>query len=401
MLKKIDKYSVLGKYHQSNKIIQGDNTDVLEHLDGEYRGKVKCIYIDPPYNNGEVYTHYNDQFNHDEWLKNIVATLEKLKSLLRKDGSIWISIDDNEVHYLKVAADKVFGRSNFVTTIIWQQRTTRENRKVFSNNHEYILVYCIDTKLFSQKRNLLPITEEILSRYKNPDNDPRGLWQSVSANVQAGHAVESQFYNIVSPSGKVHYPPNGRCWVYNQDRMQREINEHNIWFGLNGTGVPRIKKFLVDAKNGVTPETIWLGKDVGTNKQAKKHLLKLFPNKPVFDTPKPEQLIKRIIDIASDEGDLILDAYLGSGSTASVAHKMNREYIGIESGAHIVEFVSKRLQLVIEGEQGGISKEIDWNGGGGFEFYRAEKKHKKKIQRTAKSVMPFADAKALPLSAAR
>jgi len=375
MLKKIDKYSVLGECHQSNKIIQGDNSEILEHLDSEYRGEVKCIYIDPPYNNGESYTHYNDQFSHDEWLENIVATLKKLKSLLRKDGSIWISIDDNEVHYLKVAADKVFGRSNFVTTIIWQQRTTRENRKVFSNNHEYILVYCIDIKLFSQKRNLLPITEEILSRYKNPDNDSRGLWQSVSANVQAGHAVESQFYNIVSPSGKVHYPPNGRCWVYNQDRMQREINEHNIWFGLNGTGVPRIKKFLVDAKSGVTPETIWLGKDVGTNKQAKKHLLKLFPGKPVFDTPKPEQLIKRIIDIASDEGDLILDAYLGSGSTAAVAHKMNREYIGIESGAHIVELVSKRLQLVIEGEQGGISKDIDWSGGGGFEFYRAEKKH--------------------------
>lgn len=288
MLKKIAKHSVSGKCHHSNKIIQGNNTEVLEHLDGVYRGKVKCIYIDPPYNNGETYTHYNDQFNHDEWLKNIVATLKNLKPLLRKDGSIWISIDDNEVHYLKVAADKVFGRSNFVTTIIWQQRTTRENRKVFSNNHEYILVYCIDSKLFSQKRNLLPITEEILSRYKNPDNDPRGLWQSVSANVQAEHAVESQFYQIVSPSGKVHYPPNGRCWVYNQDRMQREINENNIWFGGSGTGVPRIKKFLVEARNGVTPETIWLCKDVGTNKQAKKHILKLFPDKPVFDTPKLE-----------------------------------------------------------------------------------------------------------------
>lgn len=377
MLKKIAKHSVSGKCHHSNKIIQGDNTEVLEHLDGVYRGKVKCIYIDPPYNNGETYTHYNDQFNHDEWLKNIVATLKNLKPLLRKDGSIWISIDDNEVHYLKVAADKVFGRSNFVTTIIWQQRTTRENRKVFSNNHEYILVYCIDSKLFLQKRNLLPITKEILSRYKNPDNDPRGLWQSVSANVQAGYAVESQFYQIVSPSGKVHYPPNGRCWVYNQDRMQREINENNIWFGGSGTGVPRIKKFLVEARNGVTLETIWIGKDVGTNKQAKKHILKLFPDKPVFDTPKPEQLIKRIIDIATDEGDLILDAYLGSGSTASTAHKMNREYIGIESGSHIIEYVSKRLQLVIDGEQGGISKEVGWSGGGAFEFYRAVKRHNK------------------------
>lgn len=375
MLKKIAKHSVSGKHHHNNKIIQGDNIEVLEHLGEAYREKVKCIYIDPPYNNGEKYTHYDDQLNHDEWLENIVSTLKQLKPLLRKDGSIWISIDDNEVHYLKVAADKVFGRSNFVTTIIWQQRTTRENRKVFSNNHEYILVYCVDSKSFSEKRNLLPVTEEILSRYKNPDNDPRGLWQSVSANVQAGHAVGSQFYEIISPTGKIHNPPNGRCWVYNQDRMEREIKENNIWFGVSGAGVPRIKKYLVDAKSGVTPETIWLGNDVGTNKQAKKHILKLFPDKPVFDTPKPEQLIKRIFDIATDEGDLILDAYLGSGSTASTAHKMNREYIGIESGSHIVEYVSRRLQLVIDGEQGGISKDVNWSGGGAFEFHRVVKRH--------------------------
>ena len=220
MLKKIAKYSVSGNCQHDNKIIHGDNIEVLDCLNASYRGEVKCIYIDPPYNNGEVYTHYNDKFNHEEWIENIVSTLGKLKPLLRQDGSLWISIDDNEAHYLKVAADKVFGRNNFVTTIIWQQRTTRENRKVFSNNHEYILVYCLDKKLFSQSRNLLPITEEILSRYKNPDSDPRGVWQSVSANVQAGHAVISQFYEIVSPSGKIHYPPNGRCWIYNQVRMK-------------------------------------------------------------------------------------------------------------------------------------------------------------------------------------
>jgi len=357
--------------HHNNKIIHGDNIEVLDYLRDTHKGKVKCIYIDPPYNNGEAYTHYNDQFAHDEWLNNISSTLEMLKPFLRKDGSIWISIDDNEAHYLKVAADKVFGRNNFVTTIIWQQRTTRENRKVFSNNHEYILVYCLDQRLFSQSRNLLPLTEEIFKRYKNPDNDPRGVWQSVSANAQAGHAVESQFYEVISPSGKIHHPPNGRCWVYNQERMEREIKENNIWFGCNGTGVPRIKKFLVDAKPGITPETIWLGNEVGTNKQAKKHILNLFPDKPVFDTPKPEQLIKRIIDIATNEGDLVLDAYLGSGSTASVAHKMNREYIGIERGSHVIEYAYRRLQLVINGEQGGISKDVNWCGGGAFDFYRA------------------------------
>jgi len=377
MLKKIAKHSISGDCRHDNKIIHGDNIGALESLRETHRGEVKCIYIDPPYNNGESYTHYNDQSEHEEWLDNISSVLEKLKPLLRTDGSIWISIDDNEVHYLKVAADRIFGRSNFVTTIIWQQRTTRENRKVFSNNHEYLLVYCIDQKHFSQSRNLLPLTEEVLERYKNPDNDPRGLWQSVSANVQAGHAVESQFYEIISPSGKTHLPPNGRCWVYNQERMQREIEENNIWFGGNGMGVPRIKKFLADAKPGVTPETIWLGNEAGTNKQAKKHILKLFPDKPVFDTPKPEQLIKRIFDIATNQGDLVLDAYLGSGTSASVAHKMNRQYIGIESGAHIVEYVSKRLQLVIDGEQGGISKEVKWVGGGAFNFYRFVKGHNK------------------------
>jgi|SRR3990167_894537 len=375
MLKRIEKYSMLNENSNGNMIIQGDNLEVLEYLHGKYSQKVKCIYIDPPYNNGESYTHYDDQSNHEEWLKNISAVLKKLKPLLHTDGSIWISIDDSEVHYLKVEADKVFGRNNFVTTIIWQQRTTRENRKIFSNNHEYILVYCIDKKRFTQARNLLPVTDEILARYKNPDNDLRGLWQSVSANVQAGHAVESQFYEITSPSGKKHYPPNGRCWVYNKERLEREIKNNNIWFGVDGNAVPRIKKFLVDAKPGVTPETIWLGNDVGTSKVAKKHILKLFPDDPVFDTPKPEQLIRRIFDIATDEGDLVLDAFLGSGSTASTAHKIGRRYIGIESGSHGVEYAAKRLQLVIGGEDGGISRDVGWAGGGGFDFYKMIKRH--------------------------
>lgn len=375
MLKKIDKYSISNENSNSNLIIQGDNLEVLDFLQSKYSRTVKCIYIDPPYNNGESYTHYDDQSSHEEWLNNISSILRKLKPLLRKDGSIWISIDDSEVHYLKVEADKVFGRNNFITTIIWQQRTTRENRKLFSNNHEYILAYCIDKKSFSQVRNLLPLTDEILARYKNLDNDPRGLWQSVSANVQAGHAVNSQFYEIISPSGKKHNPPNGRCWVYNKARMEQEIKNNNIWFGVDGSAVPRIKKFLVDAKPGVTPETIWLGKDVGTNKMAKKHILKLFPDKPVFDTPKPEQLIRRILDIATDEGELVLDAFLGSGSTASTAHKMGRQYIGIESGSHIVEYAVKRLKLVVDGEDGGISLDVGWKGGGGFGLSKMIKRH--------------------------
>ncbi|MGS0765300.1 site-specific DNA-methyltransferase [Syntrophomonas curvata] len=367
-LEPINKYSY-GDADTDNMIIKGDNHIVLDMLKNKYSNQVKCIYIDPPYNNGEKYNHYRDDKDHDVWLIGITETLTKLNPLLCDEGSIWISIDDSEVHYLKVAADRVFGRKNFITTIVWQQRTTRENRRVFSNNHEYILVYAKTPNSFKQSRNLLPFTSEILSRYKNPDNDPRGPWQSVSANVQSGHAVPSQFYKITAPSGKVHALPNGRCWVYNEKKMNQEISNNNIWFGENGNGVPRIKKFLSQSSTGLTPETLWLATDVGTNKMAKKHLLSIFPDSLVFDTPKPEQLVKRILDIATNEGDLVLDAYLGSGTTTAVAHKMKRKYIGIEIGEHIIDYVSLRMSRVIQGEKGGISKNVDWKGGGGFKFY--------------------------------
>ena len=271
-------------------------------------------FIDPPYNNGENYTHYDDSV-HEEWLVELKKRLRKLEPLLCADGSIWISIDDSEVHYLKVAADEIFGRSNFVTTIIWQQRTTRENRKMFSNNHEYILVYAKDKSKFSKAINRLKGNGEQIARYKNPDNDQRGDWQSISLNVQAGHAVKSQFYAITSPNGKTHNPPKGRCWVYNQDKMNDLIKDGRVWFGKDGNGVPRLKKYLAETEIKITPDTLWLGKDVGTNKEAKKHLIKLFPDKEVFDTPKPERLLKRIFEIASDEDDLVLDAYVGAGTS--------------------------------------------------------------------------------------
>ncbi|AUN14318.1 site-specific DNA-methyltransferase [Paraclostridium sordellii] len=366
-LKYIEKYSY-GEVSSENLIIKGDNYEVLGLLKEKFDSKVKCIYIDPPYNNGEKYTHYNDQV-HEEWLDDIKCRLEKMKPLLSDDGSIWISIDDNEVHYLKVAADQIFGRKNFITTIIWQQRTSRENRKIFSNNHEYILVYAKNPDLFKKSRNLLPPTEEMINRYKNLDNDPRGPWQSVSLNVQDGHASKNQFYEIKAPNGKVHIPPKGRCWSYNKERMEKEIEMNNIWFGSDGNGVPRRKKFLDLNTLGATPETIWLGADVGTNKIAKKNLIKLFPDNHIFDTPKPEELIKRIFDIATNEGDLILDAYLGSGTTTAVAQKMNRRFIGIEQGEHIVDYVVERMKKVIDGEDGGISKEVGWKGGGSFKYY--------------------------------
>lgn len=353
-----------------NAIIQGDNGIALELLKLRYRSKVRCAYIDPPYNNQERYNHYDDAQDHVAWLADIVSCVKRIQPLLRPDGSLWVSIDDRQVHYLKVALDELFGRENFVTTIVWEQRTTRENRKVFSNNHEYLLVYAADIRKFKDTRGLLEWDAEVLSRFKNPDDDPRGPWQSVSANVQAGHATKSQFYEVIAPNGTRHKPPKGRCWVYNEARMKKEIASKNVWFGKHGDGVPRLKRFLRDARRGFTPQTLWRADEVGTNDQAKKHLLKLFPRHEVFDTPKPEALVRRILTIASHPGDLVLDAYLGSGTTAAVAHKMGREYIGIERGDHAATLCVTRIRKVIAGEAGGVSEETGWKGGGSFNFYR-------------------------------
>lgn len=362
----------------SNALIQGENLAVLELLLPRFEGSVRCCYIDPPYNNQERHYHYHDSHDHRTWLETTSARVELLAEFLRDDGSLWISIDDREVHYLKVACDKIIGRKNFVTTIVWQQRTTRENRKVFSNNHEYILVYAKDLKRFNATRNSLALSPEVRARYKNPDNDPRGPWQSISATAQSGHGTPDQFYKLVSPSGTVHIPPQGRCWVYSLKKMQQEISDNNIWFGRDGNGVPRIKRFLSQVRTGLTPETLWTAEDVGTNDFAKKHLIKLFPDRDVFDTPKPETLIYRILEIATSPGDLVLDAYLGSGTTAAVAHKCNRNYIGIEEGEHAVSHAAKRLALVVDGDPSGISELVGWQGGGGFDFFFHRQKSSQK-----------------------
>lgn len=353
-----------------NMVIHGDNLLALKALLPEYEGKVKCIYIDPPYNTGNAFEHYDDSVEHSAWLSLMKPRLEMLRVLLSEEGSVWISINDDESHYLKILCDEVFGRVNFITTIVWEQRTTRENRKTFSNNHEYILLYAKKYSRFSATRNPLEINNEILGRYKNPDNDPRGAWQSISLNAQAGHGTRAQFYTLVSPNGKIHQLPKGRCWLYTEDRLKEEIEKNNIWFGKDGNGAPRLKKFLTEAKTGITPETLWLAKDVGTNDIAKKELIKMFSQLDVFDTPKPESLIQRILQIASDPNDLIVDSFLGSGTTVSVAHKMGRKYIGIEMGDHAYTHCKVRLDKVIDGsDQGGISEAVNWKGGGAYKFY--------------------------------
>ena len=384
----IDTQMSVGGEDCKNILIKGDNKAILPELVSVYGGKIKCIYIDPPYNNGDSYHYYNDNTTTSAWLKDMRNVLSSLKMLLKKDGSIWISIDDKEMAYLKVEADRIFGRENFASTIVWQQRKTRENRAVFSCNHEYVLVYAKDIKAFKKSRNLLPVGEDFVgSKYKNPDNDPRGPWQSVSASVQAGHAVVSQFYTIISPVGVEFDPPKGRCWAYNKERMLREIAEHNIWFGLEGRNTPRIKKFLSNAKIGLTPETLWSGDNYGTTDSAKKHLLSLFPEmENIFDTPKPEELIKQIIEIASNEGEYVLDCYIGSGTTMATAHKLNRNYIGIEIGEQMTDLVVRRMNLVVNGENGGISAEVNWQGGGEFALYNFNKNKVEERKKEIKQV---------------
>ena len=324
------------------KLILGENLSSLNLIFPKRKSKVKCIYIDPPYNNGELYNHYDDRIS-EKWLLNLKKRIEIMHKFLKDNGSMWISIDDNEMHYLKVALDEVFGRKNFVTTVIWQQRISRENRKTFSNNHEYILVYAKNKKLFDRSANKLKVSDDILKRYKNPDRDHRGSWQSISINVQAGHAVKSQFYKIKSPSGKIFNPPKGRCWAYNEKKFKQLVKEKRIWFGLDGSSAPRYKKFLSESKLGTTPETIWFGREVGTNDEAKKEILNYGRSK-VFETPKPKKLIEKIFKISTNRGDLILDAYAGSGTSVVVANEMDLQFIAIDKGRHFLKFVLRRLK---------------------------------------------------------
>lgn len=355
-----------------NRLIFGDNLLALRALEAEFAGKVKCVFIDPPYNTGSAFTHYDDGVEHSIWLSLMRDRLEIIRRLLSDDGSLWITIDDNECHYLKVMCDEIFGRPNFIANMVWEKRTSRENRRVFSFNHDHMLVYSKNKTKFEAIRNPIGLNLEVLSRYKNPDNDPRGAWQSVSANAQAGHATASQFYTLTLPSGRLVDPPKGRCWLYTKERMEQEVNAGNIWFGANGDNAPRVKKFLEGSEDkGLTPETIWTASEVGTNDDAKKALLQLLQDHPVFDNPKPEALLQRVIHIATNPGELVLDSFGGSGTSGAVAHKMGRRWIMVELGEHCHTHIIPRLQKVIEGEdQGGISKAVNWQGGGGFRYYK-------------------------------
>ncbi len=349
-----------------NMLIHGDNLLALKALESKYAGQVKCIYIDPPYNTGSAFEHYDDNLEHSTWLSLMRPRLEILWKLLSDDGSLWISIDDDEQAYMKVLCDELFGREKFIASVIWQKRTSPDMRAIISDGHDYILVYAKNRELFKDVRNRIPLTNDQAKTYKNPDNDPNGPWVSTDFTAQGWRP--NQMYKITTPSGKIVTPPEGRCWRHLEDVYSQLLQEGRLWFGAKGDGVPRKKVYLSESE-GIAPWTWWTNKEVGHNQEAKKENNNLFGSNNAFDTPKPERLIQRLIHIASNPGDLVLDSFLGSGTTAAVAHKMGRRYIGIEMGEHAYTHCKKRLDMVIDGEQGGISKAVNWQGGGGYRFY--------------------------------
>ncbi|MBL6987926.1 MAG: site-specific DNA-methyltransferase [Methylobacter sp.] len=360
-----------GNSNTENMLIQGDNLQALKALLPLYAGKVKCIYIDPPYNTRSAFSHYDDNLEHSLWLSLMYPRLELLRELLTEDGSIWVSIDDNEAHYLKVMMDEVFGRKNFVANVMWEKKFSPQNdAKWLSLNHDHILAFSKNKEIW--RPNLLARSQKQEKNFKNPDNDPRGTWSSADYTcAKSKDERPNLYYPIVNPNtGEEVWPNPIRVWAFDRNSHERNVADNLLWWGKNGKNpVPRLKKFADRVREGTVPTTVWRNDDVGNNQAAKREVISFNETDP-FATPKPESLIQRILEIATNPNDLILDSFLGSGTTAAVAHKMNRRYIGIEMGDHAQTHCQPRLKKVIEGEQGGISKAVNWQGGGGFHYFR-------------------------------
>ncbi len=348
-----------------NMLIKGDNLLALKALEADYAGKVKCVFIDPPYNTGSAFTHYDDGIEHSLWLSLMRDRLELLLRLLADDGSLWVTLDDNEAHYLKVLCDEIFGRANFIANVIWQKRTSPEARVRLGTAHDDVLVYAKNADLVALNR--LTMSEERASNFKNPDNDPRGTWASSDFTAQGWRP--NQMYKIVSPGGVEFDPPPGRCWGNIEPAFQKLIADNRIWFGKDGRSRPRVKTFLSE-QEGTSSWTWWPNSEVGHNQEAKKEIINLFGADNAFDTPKPERLLGRVVELSTNPGDLVLDSFAGSGTTGAVAHKMGRRWIMVEIGDHADTHIVPRLQKVIDGsDSGGISKAVDWKGGGGFRYF--------------------------------
>lgn len=355
----------IGDTDTENMLIQGDNLDALKTLLPFYAGRVKCIFIDPPYNTQSAFEHYDDNLEHAKWLAMMAPRLELLRELLHEDGTIWVAIDDNEGHYLKVLMDEIFGRRNFVTTVIWEKADSpRNSARQFSSDHDYILVYAKSPEWVPIK---LPRSEESDAIYSNPDKDDRGSW--LPGDPYANKPYSKGQYTITGPTGRQFSPPPGRYWRISEEKLRDLDKDGRIWWGPTGDARPSIKRYLSEVSD-LVPRTLWGKSSVGSNRTSKNEMRTLFPGEASFGTPKPEKLLHRVMQIATVPGDLVLDSFLGSGTTAAVAHKMSRRYIGIEIGEHAETHCAPRLKKVIEGEQGGISETVNWQGGGGFRFCR-------------------------------
>jgi adenine-specific DNA-methyltransferase len=354
-----------------NRLIFGDNLLALKALEAEFAGKVKCVFIDPPYNTGSAFEHYDDGIEHSLWLALIRDRLEIIRSLLTEDGSVWITIDDTEAHYLKVLCDEIFGRSNFVSSFAWEKDKGRRNDTDISSAHDHVLLFTKRRDAWRKVRNPLPRTEAQVARYRNPDNDPHGPWLQ-GDNGTAKSGGESLLYPITLPSGRVVTPPRGNFWRFSRENFENARRENRVYFGANGDGMPLIKRYLSEVQEGVVPRTWWTAEEAGSNQSAKRdHLRKLLPEIEPFATPKPEELLKLVIHISTNPGDLVLDSFAGSGTTGAVAHKMGRRWIMVELEETCHTHIIPRLKKVIDGEdKGGITEAVGWKGGGGFRYYR-------------------------------
>ncbi len=354
-----------------NRLIFGDNLLALKALEAEFAGKVKCVFIDPPYNTGSAFTHYDDGLEHSIWLSLMRDRLEIIRRLLSEDGSLWITIDDNEAHYLKVMCDEIFGRANFVATFAWEKDKGRRNDTDISSAHDHILLYAKSRDIWRKIRNPLPRTDEQKARYRNPDNDPRGPWLQ-GDNGTAKSGSEGARFPITLPSGRVVVPPSGNYWRFSVANFEQARADGRVYFGAKGDGLPIIKRYITEVQDGVVPRTWWTAEEAGSNQSAKRdHLRKLLPEIEPFATPKPEELLKLILQISTNPNDLILDSFGGSGTSGAVAHKLGRRWIMVELQDTCHTHIIPRLQKVIDGEdKGGISEAVSWQGGGGFRYYK-------------------------------
>lgn len=352
-----------------NKLIFGDNLLALKALESDYQEQIKCVFIDPPYNTGSAFEHYDDGLEHSIWLSLMRDRLEIIRKLLSDDGTLWISIDDNEGHYLKVLCDEIFGRNCFCSTVIWRSTDNSNNdAKQFSVDHNMILVY---SKKPDWRSNKVEPPAEKRKHFKNPDNDPKGPWFDGNP-LGSPNYRENLIYDIVAPNGNIIKPPkNG--WRWSKETLEAKMATGEIRFNEKQTNIKR-RTYLAD-QGGLPPSTLWSDlDDTGHNRQAKYEQKKLFPDwgkSEWFSTPKPEKLISTILKIATEPGDLVLDSFAGSGTTGAVAQKMGRKWLMIELGEHCYSHIVPRMMQVVEGkDQGGITDATNWKGGGGFRCYR-------------------------------